>query len=92
LIENIFDSPKLARKLKIKHCIDCVGTVIVNISNVPKILKEKKLEKGEIIARYSCPFRALKWHDKRNITMASTYHSADTQRVRDKSKETEKTV
>lgn len=92
MIENIFDSPKLARKLKIKHCTDCVGTVILDIKNVPKILKDKKLEKEEIIARYSCPFRALKWHDKRNITMASTYHGADTQRVRNKSKETDKTV
>ena len=55
----------------------------------PKEAKDKKLEKGEIITRYSGPVTVLKWRDKRNITMVSTYHSADTQRVSNKGKETE---
>ena len=29
-------------------------------------MKDKKLEKGEIIARYSGPVTVLKWRDKRN--------------------------
>ena len=62
----------------------------LNRKNVPKELKDKKLEKGEIIARYLGPVRVLKWRDKRNVTMVSTYHSADTQRVSNKGKETEK--
>ena len=53
-------------------------------------MKDKKLEKGENIARYSGPVTVLKWHDKRNVTMVSTYHSADTQTVSNKRKETEK--
>jgi len=53
-------------------------------------LKDKKLEKGEIIARHSGPVTVLKWRDKRNVTMVSTYNSADTQRVSNKGKETEK--
>ena len=62
----------------------------LNRKNVPKELKDKKLEKGEIIARYLGPVRVLKWRDKRNVTMVSTYHSADTKRVSNKGKETEK--
>ena len=53
-------------------------------------MKDKKLEKGEIIARLSGPVTVLKWSDKRNVTMVSTYQSADTQRVSNKGKETEK--
>jgi hypothetical protein len=53
-------------------------------------VKDKKMEKGEIIARYSGPVTLLKWCDKRNVTMVSTYHSADTKRVSNKGKETEK--
>ena len=53
-------------------------------------MKDKKLEKGEIIARHSGPVTVLKWRDKRNVTMVSTYHSADTQRVSNKGIETGK--
>ena len=53
-------------------------------------MEDKKLEKGEIIARHLGPVTVLKWCDKRNVTMVSTYHSTDTLRVSNKSKETEK--
>jgi len=89
-IENIFNSPELARKLEIKHFTDCVSTLKLNRKNVPKEVKDKNLEKGEVIPRYSGPVTVLKWRDKRNVTMVSTYHSADTQRVSNKGKETEK--
>ena len=55
-------------------------------------MKDKKLEKGKIIARHSGPVTVLKWRDKRNITMVSTYHNADIQRVSNKGKETEKSL
>jgi len=89
-IDNFFNSPELARKLRIEHFTDCVGTLKLNRKNVPKEVKDKKLEKGEIIARHSGPFTVLKWRDKRNVTMVSTYHNADTQRISNKDKETEK--
>jgi len=53
-------------------------------------VKDKKQEQGEIIARHSGPVTFLKWRDKRNATKVSTYHSADTQRVSNKGKETDK--
>ena len=58
--------------------------------NVPKEVKDKKFKKGVIIARHLGPVTEIKWRDKRNVTMVSTYHSADTQRVSNKDKETEK--
>jgi len=49
-----------------------------------------KLEKGEIIVRHSGLVTVLKWLDKRNVAMVSTYLIADTQRVSNKGKEPEK--
>jgi len=89
-IENFFTSPELARKLKIKNSADCVGTLKLNRKNFSKEVKDKKLENGEIVARFSGQFTVLKWCGKRNVTMVSTYHNADTQRVSNKGKETEK--
>ena len=76
------------RTLKIIHSTDCVGTLKLNRNDIPKEVKDKKLEKGEIIARHSGSVTVLKWRDKRNVTMVSIYHSAGTQRVPNKGKET----
>ena len=78
---TVFNSPELARKLKIEHSTDCVGTLKLNRKNIPEEVKDKKLEKGEVIARHLGPVTVLKWRDKRNVTMVSTYHNADTQRA-----------
>jgi len=51
-LDSFFNSPELARKLKIEHSTDCVGTLKLNRKDVPKEVKDKKLEKGEIIARH----------------------------------------
>jgi len=80
-LDNLFNSPELVRRLKIKHSTHCVGTLKLNRMDFPKLAKDKELERGENIARYSSPVTVLKWRDKRNLTMVSTYHSADTQRV-----------
>ena len=64
-IENFFNSPELARKLKIGHSTYCVGTLKLKRKNVPKEVKDE-LEKGEIIVRHSGPVTVLKWRDKRN--------------------------
>jgi len=68
-IENFFNTPELARKLKIKDSTDCVGTLKLNRKNISKEVKDKKLKKGEIIARHLGPVTVLKWRDKRNVTM-----------------------
>ena len=58
--ENLFNSLELARKLKIEHSTDCAGTLKLNRKNVPKKVKDKKLEKGEIIPRYLGPVTVIK--------------------------------
>ena len=88
--DNFYNSPELARQLKIQHSTDCVGTLKLNRKNVPKEVKDKKLKKGEIIVRHSGPVTVPKWCDKRSVTMVSTYHSADTHRVSKRGNETEK--
>ena len=45
-IDN-FNSPELVRKLKIEHSTDCVGTLKLKRKNVPKEVKDKKLEKAK---------------------------------------------
>ena len=44
-IDNFLNSRELARKIKIEHCTDCVGTLKLNRKNVLKEVKDKKLEK-----------------------------------------------
>ena len=88
-MDNFYNSPELARQLKIQHSTEYVGTLKFNRKNVPKEVKEKKLKK-EIITRHSGPATVLKCCDKRSVTMVSTYHSADTQRVSKRGKDTEK--
>jgi hypothetical protein len=59
-IDNIFISPDLARKLKIEHFNDYVGTLNLNRNNVPKEVKDKKPGKGEIMAGILGPVTVLK--------------------------------
>jgi len=42
-IDKFFNSPELARKLKIEYSTDCVGTLKLNRKNFPKEVKDKKL-------------------------------------------------
>jgi hypothetical protein len=88
-MDNLYNSPELARQLKIKYSIDCVGTLNLNMKNVPKEVQGNKLKKGETNVRHLGPVIVLKWCDKRNINMVSTDHSVDTQRVSKKGKERE---
>jgi len=41
-------------------------------------VKEKKLKKGELVAQHSGPVSVLKWKDKKEVTMISTYHGEET--------------
>jgi hypothetical protein len=44
---------------------DCAGTLCLNRKNTAKIVKEKKLRKGEIVAQHSGPVSVLKWCHKK---------------------------
>ena len=57
---------------------DCVGNLRLNRKDVPQTVKEKKLKKGELLAQHSGPVSVLKWKDKKEVTMISTYHAQET--------------
>jgi hypothetical protein len=44
----------------------------INRKDVPKKVKEKRLQKGEVIVQQDGPVCVLKWSDKRNLTMISS--------------------
>ena len=91
-MDNFYNSPTLARLLKITHKTDCVGTLKLNRKNVPPKVKNTKLKKGEIVAQHSGPVSVTKWFNKKIVTMISTYHSHDTRTVTVRGKEVAKPV
>jgi hypothetical protein len=46
--------------------------------DVQQRVKDKKLKKGELVAQHSGPVSVLKWKDKKDVTMISTYHRQET--------------
>jgi hypothetical protein len=46
-IDNFYNSPSLARLLKITHKTNCVGTLKLNHKNVPPIVKNTELKKAK---------------------------------------------
>ncbi|XP_015117278.1 piggyBac transposable element-derived protein 4-like [Diachasma alloeum] len=72
------------------HQTDCVGTLRINRKHIPAVVSEKKLKKGEIIARHDGDITVMKWYDKKNVTMISTFHDASMDVVTKRGKEKEK--
>jgi len=72
-MDNFYNSPALAQRVKTLKT-DCVGTLCLSRKYVPQRVKEKKLKKGELVAQHSGPVSVLKWKDKKDVTMISTYH------------------
>jgi hypothetical protein len=90
-LDNFYNSPFLARTLKITHNTDCVGTLKFHKDVQPKV-KNTKLKKGEIVAQHSGPVSVTKWCDKKIVTMISTYHSHETRTVTVRGKEVVKPI
>ena len=76
-MDNFYNSPALAQRLKSLKT-DCVGTLRPSRKDVPQIVKEKRLKKGELVAQHSGPVFVLKWKDKKEVTMISMYHGEET--------------
>jgi len=54
---------------------DAVETVRLNWKNMPEHHK-KKIKRGEIIARFTSDMMALKWMEKKEVTILSMYHTS----------------
>jgi len=75
-MDNFYISPALAKRLKTLQT-DCVGTLRLSRKDFPQRVKEKKLKKGELVTQHSGPVSVLKWKDKKDVTMISTYHGEE---------------
>jgi len=71
-MDNFYSSPSLFRELR-QQQTDAVWTAIINRKNMPPDLK-KPIAKGTTVARYTQDMMALKWRDKRDVVVLSTYH------------------
>jgi hypothetical protein len=69
--------PALAKRLKALNT-DCVGTLLLSRKGVPQRVKDKKLREGELVAQHSGLVSVLKWKDKTEVTIISTYHRQET--------------
>lgn len=74
-MDNWYSSPKLYKYLYDRKTYAC-GTVMLNRMRKANIGQFKTLKKGEIDVKYSKPLIAIKYKDKRDIYMISTFHDA----------------
>ncbi|KAJ8865697.1 hypothetical protein PR048_033217 [Dryococelus australis] len=75
-IDNWYSSPVLFHRLFSAGTNVC-GTVRTNRKHMPKELAKEKLKVGEAVANISTNITAMKWKDKREVSMLSTKHTLD---------------
>jgi len=78
-VDNYYTSPMLFRQLHNQQT-DAVGTVRLSRKHMPAELK-KKIPRDCTVARYSNELMSLKWHDKKEVTMLSTFHDNSTAEI-----------
>ncbi|KAG8239371.1 hypothetical protein J437_LFUL018713, partial [Ladona fulva] len=66
-------SPDLFQRL-VQRTTDAVGMVKITRKGIPTVLW-KKLKKGEVVSAKCGKLVALKWRDKRDVSMLTTRHS-----------------
>ena len=74
-MDNFYSSPQLFDEL-LKNNTHACGTVRANRKGLPKALTGLKLKKGDICYRRKGRTLAIKWHDKRQVFILTTIHSA----------------
>ena len=70
---NCFNSPILIEKLFDKN-IYAIGTVRKNRKQMPKMLEDKNMKKGDCEMLYSKNVMAYKWTDNWSVLLVSTSH------------------
>ena len=73
-MDNWYSSPRLFEEFYQQRTRGC-GTVRKNRKALSKF--DEKLERGQQVFKHTEHFLALKWHDKRDVLMLSTIHTAD---------------
>jgi hypothetical protein len=65
-VDNFYNSPALAKTLKMTYKTDCVGTLKLHRKDVQNA--NAKLKTGEIVAQHAGPVSLTKWSDKKIVT------------------------
>ncbi|PNF34265.1 hypothetical protein B7P43_G16895 [Cryptotermes secundus] len=81
-MDNFYSSPDLFQRL-VQRTTCAVGTVKIMRKGMPIDLK-KKLKKGEVVSAKCGKLVALKWKDKRDVSVLTTKHSDEMQPVSQK--------
>ena len=71
--DNFYSSPALFKELGQKGFGAC-GTARKDRRGIPTTVRDARLKKGEKVSSTDDGLLALKWHDKRDVVMLSTYH------------------
>ena len=74
-MDNFYTSPELYEELFFHSTYAC-GTVHQNRKGLPKAVTTAKLKKTEAVFRCNGPLLAIKWCDKRAVTVLTTIHAA----------------
>ena len=73
ITDNYYSSPALFRDLLQQGFAAC-GTARKDRRGIPLSVREKRLNRGEVISSHDDGILCLKWKDKRDVLMLSTYH------------------
>ena len=73
--DNFYSSPALFKDLA-DHGFGACGTARKDRRGIPKNITDTNLKKGEVVSTQDDGVLALKWHDKRDVLMLSTYHDS----------------
>ena len=76
IVDNYYTSPELADIL-VSNNTDIYGTLRLNQKELPVGMKQEKLRKGEISAYTRGKLLALKWKDKKDVSLLSSIHNAE---------------
>lgn len=71
--DNYYSSPALFRDLT-QHGFGACGTARRDCNDIPKSITDAILKKGEVCSSQDDGILTLKWRDKRDVLMLSTYH------------------
>ena len=71
--DNFYSSPALFRDL-VEQGFGACGTARKNRRGIPPVIVSAPLIKGEVASSWDDGILSLKWKDKRDVLMLSTYH------------------
>lgn len=71
--DNFCSSPELFGLLQDGNT-DAFGTCRTNRKGMSSVLSHAKLKKGDVVTKRKGRFLAVRWKDKRDVCMLSTYH------------------